>query len=322
MREPTGEHDVPVEPVLTWRDLDKGHAHLEGDPGLFGKDGHRPAGGNRAPHALVESANGGVLPEEMVLEVVPIAGVGLVAVREGTPATRAGPQWGTSGCAHTGEWWSLRPSNGMRVSCGLGRLRSRESRSLSSGRTPTTRRHRDRAACRSPSGDQRDRRRGMHSFGVLHDQNEASCRTAQSLRAEVVMRRRLVGYPELRALDCELCHYRATILDLEQFPCAERHLVERDGSSTAAHREHRSEADNAIVRSWSHACPLVLNRWYVPGAFNHAFPRAPVPSDLGIAPTVARQSRGVPEALPAELTDSRGWSARLPVRRPAAPIAP
>jgi hypothetical protein len=48
----------------------------------------------------------------VVLEVVPPAGVGLVAVGEGTPATRTGPQWGTSGCNHVGDWWPPRRLTG------------------------------------------------------------------------------------------------------------------------------------------------------------------------------------------------------------------
>jgi hypothetical protein len=113
MREPAGEYDVPVEPVLTRRDLGKGHANVKRDPGLFGKDGNGPAGGNRAPNALVEGANGGVLSLEVVLEVVPTAGVGLVAVREGTPATRTGPQGGTPGCAHIGAFVVAEAPNGL-----------------------------------------------------------------------------------------------------------------------------------------------------------------------------------------------------------------
>src|SRR6266404_1559067 len=102
----------------------------------------------------------------------------------------------------------------------------------------------------SCSGSQR---LSVQGPGVLDDQDETSRCTAQGLRAEVLMRWRLVCYPELRALYCELRHHRAAILDLEQFVCAERRLVERHRIGATAHREHRSEADNGFVRSSWHA---------------------------------------------------------------------
>src|SRR5712692_3069061 len=83
--------------------------------------------------------------------------------------------------------------------------------------------------------------------------DEASRCTAQGLRDEVLMRWRLVGYPELRAVHCELRHHRAAILDLEQFSCTERRLVELHGIGAAAHREHRREADDGSVRTSWHA---------------------------------------------------------------------
>ena len=96
VRETAGKDDVSVEPCRTRCDLGKRHTNLKCDPGLFRDHGHRSALGDSASHRVEQHPYSGILPLKMMLQVVPSAGVRLIAVGE-TPATPGAlPQRGAS----------------------------------------------------------------------------------------------------------------------------------------------------------------------------------------------------------------------------------
>lgn len=92
VRQPSGKHNVTVEPALPRRHLGKRHAHLKGDARLFGKYDHGPAGGNGTADGLIEHPHGGVLASEVMRQVVASAGMRLIAVGEAALAARAFPK--------------------------------------------------------------------------------------------------------------------------------------------------------------------------------------------------------------------------------------
>lgn len=95
VRQSTGQYEVTIQPVGARSDLSEGHADLKGDASLFRENGHRAACSYGSPNGLVERAHGRILPAKVVGEVIPAAGVRLIAVGEAAPASRARPQWGT-----------------------------------------------------------------------------------------------------------------------------------------------------------------------------------------------------------------------------------
>lgn len=96
--EPPRQHKVPIQPSPSRRYLCEGHSYLEGNSRLLGNDGHRAKGSNFCCEALVERANFCRLALEMVFEVMPPAGVRLVAIGEHAAASWAAPK--ISGFCH------------------------------------------------------------------------------------------------------------------------------------------------------------------------------------------------------------------------------
>jgi hypothetical protein len=47
--EPAYEHDMAIEPTLSWRDLREGHANLERDACFLRQDDGRPDGDSSTP---------------------------------------------------------------------------------------------------------------------------------------------------------------------------------------------------------------------------------------------------------------------------------
>lgn len=92
VRQPAGEHQMTVEPMLARRYLREGHTHLKSDPRFFRQHGDGTAGGDGAAHCFEEGSNGWVLPAKVMLKVVASAGVRLVAVGEPSRAIWTGPE--------------------------------------------------------------------------------------------------------------------------------------------------------------------------------------------------------------------------------------
>jgi len=86
------QDDVAVEPIRSRCDLRKGHAHLESDASLFGKDANRAERADRGDYLVEKRSNLRPLAAEMMLQIVPGAGVRLVAVCEVAIALFALPQ--------------------------------------------------------------------------------------------------------------------------------------------------------------------------------------------------------------------------------------
>jgi hypothetical protein len=111
--QPTGEDDVTVEPVLVRCDLGKRHPHLKGNARFLWDDDDRPAGGDGAADGLEKQTDSPVLALKVVGQVVPAAGMRLIAVGEATLAMRTGPKWPTIPCNHVrvrGNVGALRPA--------------------------------------------------------------------------------------------------------------------------------------------------------------------------------------------------------------------
>src|SRR5579859_1370827 len=56
--------------------------------------------------------------------------------------------------------------------------------------------------------------------------------------ARILMLRRLVGYPELGSVHGKASHHCASVVDTEQYVCAEGRLVEVNGLRSVADGEH------------------------------------------------------------------------------------
>jgi hypothetical protein len=91
-----GEDDVSIEPSATRSHLREGHANVERDAGLFGKDLDWTDLANRRHDRIEQCTNLGGLSGEVMLEVVTTAGVRLIAVRELATAPLAAPQRGAA----------------------------------------------------------------------------------------------------------------------------------------------------------------------------------------------------------------------------------
>lgn len=64
------QHDVSVEPRPPWRQLSKGHPHMERNAALFGKHFDRSNLADCSDDGLKECANLGPLPHKVVIEIV------------------------------------------------------------------------------------------------------------------------------------------------------------------------------------------------------------------------------------------------------------
>lgn len=92
MIQPAREHDVSIEPRAARRHLRKGHANVEGDAGLFGKDLDRADVLDRGDDGVKERTDLRRLSREVMREIVAPACVRLIAVRELAAASLATPQ--------------------------------------------------------------------------------------------------------------------------------------------------------------------------------------------------------------------------------------
>lgn len=87
MWQSAGEDDVTIEPALARRDLGKRHPHLKGNARLLREDNGRPARGDCAADRLEQQTDRPILALKVVGQVVPAAGVRLIAVGEATLAS-------------------------------------------------------------------------------------------------------------------------------------------------------------------------------------------------------------------------------------------
>jgi len=92
MLQSPGENDVPVQPSAARRELRKRHAHLERYPRLFGQDAHRADRPNGRDDGVKQQADFRRLAMKMALELVPTAGMRLIAIRKLTAALAATPE--------------------------------------------------------------------------------------------------------------------------------------------------------------------------------------------------------------------------------------
>ena len=95
-----GEDDVTIEPVLSRRDLGKRHPHLKGNARFLWEDDDRPTGGDRPADWFEKQTDRPILVLKVVGQVVPAAGMRLIAVGEATLATGADPDWPTVPFSH------------------------------------------------------------------------------------------------------------------------------------------------------------------------------------------------------------------------------
>src|SRR5450432_2192092 len=89
-----GEHDMPVQPLLSRRHLREGHPDLKSDAGLLRQDSHRADGPQRRDDVVVERSNLRRLAPKMIGQMVAAAGVRLIPVRELTSTLLAPPECG------------------------------------------------------------------------------------------------------------------------------------------------------------------------------------------------------------------------------------
>ena len=85
------EDDVAIEPISARGHLREGHADVEGNPRFLGKDLHRPDVADGRHHGIEHLADARGLAREVVLQIVPTAGVRLIAIRELATAPLAAP---------------------------------------------------------------------------------------------------------------------------------------------------------------------------------------------------------------------------------------
>jgi hypothetical protein len=83
---PSGQYNMTVEPIRSRCDLRKGHAHLKCNPSLLWNDAHRAESANRGSYLIEKGSNFRPLAFEMMLQIMPGAGVRLVAICEIAPA--------------------------------------------------------------------------------------------------------------------------------------------------------------------------------------------------------------------------------------------
>ena len=94
-RHSAGEHHVTIEPAMTRCDLGERHPHLKRNTRLLREDDDRATSGDCTSDGVEEQADGGILALKVVGQVVPAAGMRLIAVGEATLAIGTGPKWPT-----------------------------------------------------------------------------------------------------------------------------------------------------------------------------------------------------------------------------------
>ena len=92
MLQAAGENHVAVEPALARGYLGKRHPDLKRNACLLGEDDDGAEGAHGGSNKVVQLADDGLSADEMVVEVVETAGVGLIAVGEHSLALRAAPE--------------------------------------------------------------------------------------------------------------------------------------------------------------------------------------------------------------------------------------
>jgi hypothetical protein len=92
MLEPPRQDDMAVEPIRSWRDLGKGHAHLKSDPGFLGQNTDRSKRADGRNNVIEQRAELRPFTAEMMREIVAATGVRLIAVREKAPALATLPK--------------------------------------------------------------------------------------------------------------------------------------------------------------------------------------------------------------------------------------
>ena len=90
-----GEHDMTIEPALARRELGERYPHLKRNARLLWNDGDRTTSGDRAADGVEEQPDSPVLALKVVGQVVPAAGMRLIAVGEAPLATGTNPEWRT-----------------------------------------------------------------------------------------------------------------------------------------------------------------------------------------------------------------------------------
>ena len=105
MWQSAGEHDMAIEPSLPRRHLGERHPHLKRDARLLWKDDGRTASRDRTADGVEEHADSPFLAPKVIGQVVPAAGMRLVAVGEAPLAAGTGPEWRAVPCrvARTGR---------------------------------------------------------------------------------------------------------------------------------------------------------------------------------------------------------------------------
>lgn len=93
-----GEHDMTIEPALARRDLGERHPHLKRNARLLWNDRDRTTRGDRAADGVEEQPDSPILALKVVGQVVPAAGMRLIAVGETPLTTGTGPEWRTAPC--------------------------------------------------------------------------------------------------------------------------------------------------------------------------------------------------------------------------------
>ena len=90
--QPSREHDVAVEPLLTRRHLRERYARLKRDARFLRQHADGAEGIDGVDDRIEERANVRRLSAKVCFEIVRAAGVRLIAIREFSPALRATPQ--------------------------------------------------------------------------------------------------------------------------------------------------------------------------------------------------------------------------------------
>jgi hypothetical protein len=97
---PPREYEMPGHPVPPNRQLGEGHAVLKGDAGLFGQDDDRPGSLDHGQEGVEYGAHLLGLARKMAFQIVPTAGMALIAVGEGSAAVPTSPQWPLGASCH------------------------------------------------------------------------------------------------------------------------------------------------------------------------------------------------------------------------------
>jgi hypothetical protein len=120
------ENHMTVHPARARRHLRKRHPHLKGDARLFRQHLHRAAAPDRLEDGLEDRPNLRRFSAKMGGQIMPPAGMRLIAVGKIPPATRALPQWPFGRLRH----WALLGCL-MSISLNFGNRRLRTQKALS-----------------------------------------------------------------------------------------------------------------------------------------------------------------------------------------------